>query len=99
MCTPTIFFVMLTGMIGIFQIFTVRLADDRGRPAHRDPVLRRSTSTATPSRFFKMGYASALAWILFLIPVAVTIALFRSSARWVYYGGQTDEGKGRPIER
>jgi multiple sugar transport system permease protein len=39
--------------------------------------------------FFKMGYASAMAWILFLIVLAATLAIFRSSARWVYYGGET----------
>ena len=41
-------------------------------------------------RFFKMGYASAMAWLLFLIVVAVTLFLFRTSARWVYYGGEVE---------
>ena len=34
-----------------------------------------------------MGKASALAWILFLMIVIFTVILFRTSARWVYYGG------------
>ncbi|MBI1877879.1 MAG: sugar ABC transporter permease [Chloroflexi bacterium] len=38
--------------------------------------------------FFKMGYASALAWLLFLIIVVFSIIIFRSSARWVYYRGE-----------
>jgi multiple sugar transport system permease protein len=35
-----------------------------------------------------MGKASALAWILFLIIVVYTVLLFRTSARWVFYGGE-----------
>ena len=35
-----------------------------------------------------MGYASALAWLLFIVIMLSTVALFRSSARWVYYAGE-----------
>jgi multiple sugar transport system permease protein len=42
----------------------------------------------TAFQFFKMGYASAMAWILFLIVFAATAVVFRTSARWVYYGGE-----------
>ena len=35
-----------------------------------------------------MGYVSALAWILFLIIVGLSVLLFRSSSRWVYYAGR-----------
>jgi multiple sugar transport system permease protein len=37
---------------------------------------------------FKMGYASAQGWLLFLIIVAFAAIIFRTSARWVYYGGE-----------
>lgn len=37
--------------------------------------------------FFKMGEASAMAWILFIIVAAVTVLIFRSSKKWVNYGG------------
>jgi multiple sugar transport system permease protein len=36
-------------------------------------------------KFFKMGYASALAWVLFVIILAFTILQFRLARRWVYY--------------
>ena len=36
---------------------------------------------------FRMGLASAMAWVLFLIIALFTYLLFRTSARWVYYGG------------
>jgi multiple sugar transport system permease protein len=34
-----------------------------------------------------MGYASAMAWVLFLIIMACTLVLFRTSKRWVFYQG------------
>jgi multiple sugar transport system permease protein len=37
--------------------------------------------------YFKMGYASAMAWLLFLTILIITLAIFRSARRWVYYGG------------
>lgn len=37
--------------------------------------------------YLKMGYASALAWILFLIVLLITFVLLKTSGRWVYYGG------------
>jgi multiple sugar transport system permease protein len=39
-------------------------------------------------RFLEMGYASALAWILFLFVLLLTAAVFRSSQYWVFYEGQ-----------
>ena len=38
--------------------------------------------------YLRMGKASALAWILFFIIVFFTLILFKTSARWVYYGGE-----------
>jgi multiple sugar transport system permease protein len=38
---------------------------------------------------FKMGYASAMAWILFLITLLCALVIFKTSARWVYYPGDT----------
>ena len=46
-----------------------------------------STSTASFEQF-KFGYASALAWVLFVIILLFTLLRFRSSAAWVYYEGQ-----------
>ena len=89
MCTPAILFVLLTGLIDTFQTFTLPWLLTEGGPNSATEFyglyLYRNAF-----RFFKMGYASALAWILFLVIVAVSIAIFRSSARWVYYGGQTE---------
>jgi multiple sugar transport system permease protein len=37
---------------------------------------------------FKLGYASAMAWLLFVVIVTLTFIQFRLSSKWVYYGGQ-----------
>jgi multiple sugar transport system permease protein len=42
----------------------------------------------TAFQFCRMGYASAQAWVLFIIIVIFTITLFRISGRLVYYGGR-----------
>jgi len=87
MCTPAILFIMLTSMIGKFQYFTLGWLLTEGGPNQATEFysiyLYRNAFV-----FFKMGYASALAWILFLIIVISTIAMFRLSGRWVFYRGQ-----------
>jgi multiple sugar transport system permease protein len=37
--------------------------------------------------YFRMGYASAMAWLLFLTILIITLAIFGTARRWVYYGG------------
>ena len=87
MCTPAILFNLLTGMIGAFQYFTFAWILTQGGPNRASEFfalyLYRQAFV-----YLKMGYGSALAWLLFLIVVSITIVLFRSSARWVYYAGQ-----------
>jgi len=87
MCTPAILFVMLTGLIGMFQYFTLGWLLTQGAP-NNSTEFYSMYLYRNAFRFFKMGYASALAWFLFLIIVTFTILIFRSSARWVYYGGE-----------
>jgi multiple sugar transport system permease protein len=36
---------------------------------------------------FKMGYASALAWVLLIVTMICTLVILRNSRRWVHYGG------------
>ncbi len=45
--------------------------------------------------FLKMGYASAMAWVLFLLTLAITLVLLWSSKKWVHYG--SDATDPRPI--
>jgi multiple sugar transport system permease protein len=87
MCTPAILFVMLTSMIGTFQYFALGWLLTQGGP-NRATEFFSIYLYRNAFVFFKMGYASALAWILFLIILGLTILIFRTSARWVYYGGE-----------
>ncbi len=87
MCTPAILFVMLTSMIGTFQYFALGWLLTQGGP-NRATEFFSIYLYRNAFVFFKMGYASALAWILFVIILGLTILVFRSSARWVYYGGE-----------
>ena len=89
MISPVILFNVIVGLIGAFQLFTQVhvMTDGRGSPA--DSTLMMSIYLYQSAfEFFKMGYASAQAWILFLIIVLFTLILFRISGRLVYYGGR-----------
>lgn len=87
--SPQILFVMIMGLIGAFQFFTPAYVMTRGTGGPVDSTLFYSLYLFnTAFADFKMGYACALAWILFLLIVAFTAILFRSSARYVYYGGE-----------
>jgi multiple sugar transport system permease protein len=86
MVTPAILFNLITGLIFGFQYFTFAWLLTGGGPVNSTEFysmyLYRNAFV-----FFKMGYASAMAWILFVVVVLCTVLLFRSSARWAYYGG------------
>jgi multiple sugar transport system permease protein len=87
MLSPVILFNVIVGMIGSFQVFAQIYILTGGGPA--DATLMYAYYLYVSAfEFFKMGYASAMAWILFLIVLAATLLIFRSSARWVYYGGE-----------
>ena len=89
MISSVILFNVITGLIAAFQLFTQVhvMTDGTGSPA--DSTLMISIYLwQSAFQFFKMGYASAQAWILFLIIIFFTIILFRVSGRLVYYGGR-----------
>lgn len=86
MCTPVILFNLVMGFIGGFQSFTLPWLLTRGGPNSATEFYAVHLYRNAFS-YLRMGKASALAWILFIIIVTFTIILFRSSARWVYYGG------------
>jgi multiple sugar transport system permease protein len=87
MCTPVILFNFIMGIIVAFQDFTLPFVLTGGGPM-------KSTEFYVVSLYrnafvqFSIGKASAMAWILFLIILFFSVILFRSSARWVYYGGE-----------
>ena len=89
MCTPAILFVLITGLIDAFQQFAFPYLLTNGGPMDTTEFFGMYLYH-NAFQFFKMGYASALAWLLFLIIVVFTILVFRTAARWVYYGGAAE---------
>ena len=83
--TPSIFFTGILAFIGAFQVFDqVYVLARPGEPTKATITL---VYFIYESGFnnFKMGYAAAASWILFLIVAALTILYFRSQRRWVHY--------------
>lgn len=82
--TPVIFFSVITGIIGSFQVFTSAYIATDGGPENATLfyvlLLYRNAF-----QYFKMGYASAMAWLLFVIVLLFTILQFRLARRWVHY--------------
>lgn len=86
MLSPVILFNTLMAVIGSFQVFTSAYVMTAGGPEDltRFYVLYLFNQGF---EFFEMGYASAMAWVLLLATLAVTLLILRSSARLVYYEG------------
>ena len=74
------------GVVGSFQVFTQAFLMTNGGPnkATLFYVLYLYNKAFLD---FELGYASALAWILFLLILGLTALVFRSSQLWVYYEG------------
>jgi multiple sugar transport system permease protein len=86
MLTPTIFFNLVLSIISTFQTFTSAFVATDGGPL--DSTLFYVLYLFRQAfQFFNMGYASALAWVLFVIILVLTLLIVRSSDRWVYYEG------------
>jgi multiple sugar transport system permease protein len=87
MLTPTIFFNLVLSIIATFQTFTSAFVATNGGPL--DSTLFFVLYLYRKAfQEFQMGYASALAWVLFLIILVLTLVVIRSGAWWVYYEGE-----------
>ena len=84
MVTPAILSTLLIGLIGALQYFTPAWIMTRGGPV-RSTEFYGLLLYQYAFVFFRMGYASAMAWLLFFVTVTVAVLVFRTSARWVYY--------------
>lgn len=87
MMTPAIFLTLILQIIGSFQVFTSAFILTNGGPGNATLfyVLYLYQSAF---QNFRMGYASALAWILFVIIMVFTLFQVWLSRRWVYYEGE-----------
>jgi multiple sugar transport system permease protein len=84
MLSPTIFFNVVLGIIGALQVFDVGWVMTRGGP-NKATLFYMINLYNRAFSYVQMGYASALAWILFIIIMAITLLVIRSSALWVFY--------------
>ena len=85
MLTPVIFFNLIMGVISAFQYFTQAYIMTLGGPEDSTTFYALYLFNRA-WRYLDMGYASAMAWILFVIVMVFTVLIFRTHARWVHYG-------------
>jgi multiple sugar transport system permease protein len=86
MLSPVLFFNLVIGVIGTFQYFTNAYVMTGGGPG-RATLFYNLYLYTNAFQYYKMGYASALAWVMFLIIMVFTLLIFKSSPLWVYYEG------------
>ncbi len=84
MLSPYIFFNLIMGVIGTMQVFTQAYIMTEGGPDD-STMFYAYYLFNNAFRYFKMGYASALAWILFIIVLALTLFQLKIAPRWVHY--------------
>lgn len=88
MISPYIQFMVVMGLIGAFQYFTQAWVMTRGTGGPVNSTMMYPMYLFQNAfQFFKMGYACAMAWLLFVVVAAGTLLLFKSTGRYVYYGG------------
>jgi multiple sugar transport system permease protein len=85
--SPTILFNLILSVIGTFQTFTNAFVATNGGPL--DATLFFVLYLYKQAfELLNMGYASALAWVLFLVILVLTLLIFRTQRFWVFYAGE-----------
>jgi multiple sugar transport system permease protein len=84
MLSPTLFFTLILGVIGSFQVFTQAFVMTGGGPDYATYFYALYLYFQA-IEYLNMGYASAMAWILFVIVLGLTLIQFRMARHWVYY--------------
>ena len=85
--TPTIFFNLVIGIIAALKVFALAVLATQGGPNYATWFFNLHLYN-NAFQFFEMGYASALAWIFFLLVVSLTLLNVRWSRNWVHYEGE-----------
>jgi multiple sugar transport system permease protein len=86
MLSSTIFFNLVLNIIGSYQVFTQAYLLTNGGPNNATLTMVLYLFRKSFQQFY-FGYASAIAWVLFLIILVFTLSVVRSSDAWVYYEG------------
>lgn len=85
--SPTIFFNLVLSVIASFQVFTPAFVLTQGGPLN-STLFYVLYMFQQGFQYLAMGYASAMAWILLLVVLMITLIQFALSGRWVYYEGE-----------
>ncbi|HVL54094.1 MAG TPA: sugar ABC transporter permease [Vitreimonas sp.] len=85
--TPILFYNLLISLVTSFQVFVQPWVLKNGIPDQSTNLFNVNLYREA-FVFNQLGYASALGWVLFGVILAVTVVLFRSSRRWVYYAAE-----------
>ena len=89
--TPMIFYNLILSLIGLFRYFDIPYIISRGTGGPNDITLFYNLYFYRVAfEFDRMGYGATLAWLLFVIALAVTGFFFATARRWVYYAGWSD---------
>ncbi|HPH95712.1 MAG TPA: sugar ABC transporter permease [Anaerolineaceae bacterium] len=91
MISPVVFYNLILSLIGTFQYFTQAYVISNGRGDPGGATLFYNLYLyKTAFAFLDMGYGSTLAWAMFIVVLLLTVFLFQTQKRWVYYAGGED---------
>jgi multiple sugar transport system permease protein len=91
MMTPVLFYNVIMGIVGAMQSFTFfyTLTQGNGNTSYTEiGSVYMIYLYRVAFQLYRMGYGSAMAWLLFVIIMALTLLVVRTSRRWVYYEGE-----------
>jgi multiple sugar transport system permease protein len=90
MISPQILFMLVMGLIGAVQYFTQAwvMTNGTGSPAN-STMMYPMYLFQNAFQFFKMGYACAMAWLMFVVVAGATALLFKATSRFVHYAGES----------
>ncbi len=91
MISPVIFYNLIIGVIGLMQYFLVPFVLNRGDGSPQGTTRFIAVWFYKQSfSFFNMGYGATIAWLIFIVAIVLTVALFGSARFWVYYAGSEE---------
>jgi len=91
--SPVLLFNGVTTLIAAFQQLTLALLLTEGGPLKSTYMLAMYIYD-TAFKYFDMGYASALSWLLFLLILVLSVSVLRFSSLWVFYESEVKRGEG-----
>lgn len=96
MMTPVLFYNLIIGIVGAMQSFSFffTLTQGWGNTSYTDiGTVYMVHLYRVAFQLFRMGYGSAMAWVLFVIILVLTLIVARTSRSWVYYEGEWLTGR------